>query len=553
MDNLRTVEEHAAGLSNDIVLSAVEAQHARTLINKLETESQTFQAEILRLALLHDKVSARITKCCVALAPHKRAPNEILSKIFVYAVPREGTAYPFPNNSSFPWPLRWVCSRWRQVALATHALWNDVVIDMQGVPNFFQSQYVVPFASSILLPQGSMSLTFKSKYEVVPAMNILLRPNMKRLVNITLKVPALSLEVCLDIPPRAFTSTRSLVLTLTDNDKLGYHRRDTLKGFLALFSRLSNLVLKIEGTPGAYLYDLSDAVLNSGCLTESLAKIYMHHFDNVDISVFDRILQRCVNMVDIRVSLIRPEEHTQSYNFKKLSFPRPLKKIYFTGKYMPSDVQILQLGVPWSQLECFWLDNPLVRILRGSPFLESFTVGDISDEDHVIDSLILPKLNFLEVRTRRNGPNFPSTQIAELIHRSGCTLSRVVFQPYVWVLGMRELLSHIPTVKEVTIDGVNIDLQTLEAIEENQLLPRLEVLDCEIKHDSLPAFVTMLRRRLQFKEGEGTPSWALLKAHAKFVPLNGRRRRPTDEEAALVQERLTGYASFVDIDYVRKS
>ncbi|KAF9460192.1 hypothetical protein BDZ94DRAFT_1121969, partial [Collybia nuda] len=77
--------------------------------------------ELLRVQLMIDDLHSQlkenfdnITKYKRMISPLKSLPNEIISKIF------EEYAAGLPHP---PWLVGHICSRWREIALSTPALW----------------------------------------------------------------------------------------------------------------------------------------------------------------------------------------------------------------------------------------------------------------------------------------------------------------------------------------------------------------------------------------------------------------------------------------------
>ncbi|KAG6889208.1 hypothetical protein C0995_002668 [Termitomyces sp. Mi166 len=72
-------------------------------------------------------LSEHISRLSVALAPHKRMPNEILEHIFCSQSEYDGIVELPPVLSSYPWVLGRVCSRWRRLSRSLRQLWNTTI------------------------------------------------------------------------------------------------------------------------------------------------------------------------------------------------------------------------------------------------------------------------------------------------------------------------------------------------------------------------------------------------------------------------------------------
>lgn len=69
-----------------------------------------------------------------------RFPNELLSEIFIVSITPPIKSPPPLRDSDLPWAFLRVCKKWRQIALETPDLWNDVLIDYDEGSNMFISE-----------------------------------------------------------------------------------------------------------------------------------------------------------------------------------------------------------------------------------------------------------------------------------------------------------------------------------------------------------------------------------------------------------------------------
>ncbi|KAG5652856.1 hypothetical protein H0H81_003355 [Sphagnurus paluster] len=104
-----------AGTSNIIQLSKPERQIALDLLSLSKIMAKDVE---LTQPLLE--------RLCVALAPHKRLPEELLSEIFVLCMPCAAIIVPPIVGEHTPWTLRRVCAPWRRIALGESRLWNNL-------------------------------------------------------------------------------------------------------------------------------------------------------------------------------------------------------------------------------------------------------------------------------------------------------------------------------------------------------------------------------------------------------------------------------------------
>lgn len=151
----------------------------------------------------------------IAISPHKHLPSEILAKIFVYSLEDELTVLPL-YSTSLPWVLRWVCSRWRQIALAEHHLWNR--LNMKRSQSFSTRSMVKRWIPRIWNPKQTFPLSLKirssSTYDDLPLRDVL-SPYFRRLQNLSIRICEKPATDFLISPPIPFDSLESLVLDFT--------------------------------------------------------------------------------------------------------------------------------------------------------------------------------------------------------------------------------------------------------------------------------------------------------------------------------------------------
>lgn len=99
----------------------------RHYLVKLTHEISNTELALSRLYGQREDCVLRINRYSVALSPHSRLPSEILAKIFVESIGDEETVLP-PRKAATPWVFLWVCSKWRQIALAEHRLWDCLAV-----------------------------------------------------------------------------------------------------------------------------------------------------------------------------------------------------------------------------------------------------------------------------------------------------------------------------------------------------------------------------------------------------------------------------------------
>jgi hypothetical protein len=121
------------------LLSEAEQQSVRSLITTCEDEHRGLDLEITRVQDVLSKLlskyeiaTTQIRSYRVAIAPHRALPREILSEIFLHAVP-ERVFVVVPEGhylTTAPYSILLVCSLWRDVAMGTRGLWNNLEVDL---------------------------------------------------------------------------------------------------------------------------------------------------------------------------------------------------------------------------------------------------------------------------------------------------------------------------------------------------------------------------------------------------------------------------------------
>lgn len=132
--------------SSDRILNAQEERIVRgMLINErqiftiLDHKIDRLEPILVSLREQRKICVSRMNRHSVALRPQKRLPSEILAEIFVRSTDDKQTTLSLGNTSP-PWALLGVCTRWRQVTLAEHQLWSH--LDVQA-PNLRPTRNLV--------------------------------------------------------------------------------------------------------------------------------------------------------------------------------------------------------------------------------------------------------------------------------------------------------------------------------------------------------------------------------------------------------------------------
>jgi F-box-like len=131
----------------------------RSRLSDAERNLTTLEYEIAHVESILDGIRSQRTQTITsiqsyreALAPHRKLPNEILGEIFVCATPMIMLP-PKEYCREAPWNITHVCSKWRNVAFATPAVWDNISI-MHDAPNSIYRKSTPSPVRSALLRSG---------------------------------------------------------------------------------------------------------------------------------------------------------------------------------------------------------------------------------------------------------------------------------------------------------------------------------------------------------------------------------------------------------------
>lgn len=124
----------------------------------LEDEIARIESVLDALRSQRSRDMTRIQSYREALAPHRKLPSELLGEIFAYATPM----ILLPTKEYMreaPWNITHVCSKWRNIALATPAIWDDISL-VHNVPNTIYNRSTPSPVRSVLLHSGHSFIVF---------------------------------------------------------------------------------------------------------------------------------------------------------------------------------------------------------------------------------------------------------------------------------------------------------------------------------------------------------------------------------------------------------
>ncbi|KAG5639998.1 hypothetical protein DXG03_001868, partial [Asterophora parasitica] len=137
-----------AGVRNELLLSRHELESSKALLDDYEAALVELDREIAPLFLRRARPEERLDTFRVAVAPHKRIPVELLSKIFAgcESDPLYSGNRRIPLNTRYPWVLGQVCSLWRSVSRNDPGLWRNII--MKATPSSERLCEILPAVAS---------------------------------------------------------------------------------------------------------------------------------------------------------------------------------------------------------------------------------------------------------------------------------------------------------------------------------------------------------------------------------------------------------------------
>ncbi|KAM6489601.1 hypothetical protein JOM56_014923 [Amanita muscaria] len=118
---LLTIDERN-DVHRSIAMAKAEQNDVRQSIAKAE-------AELQRLLDRGEKVTKNLSQFKKTLVIHRILPRETISRVFSMLCAETVVSIPYKQHMVPPQiTVSHVCSKWREIALATPALWNDVEI-----------------------------------------------------------------------------------------------------------------------------------------------------------------------------------------------------------------------------------------------------------------------------------------------------------------------------------------------------------------------------------------------------------------------------------------
>ncbi|KAG6918582.1 hypothetical protein DXG01_013384 [Tephrocybe rancida] len=509
---------------------------------------------IKQLECCRGVVSRRLAERRAAIAPEKRLPTELLAEIFTLSVPEGPLTLP-PKHQDFPWVLRSVCSRWRQVALEMHALWNDVSVTVKKrvSPRFLL------FVASILPPNGPVSISLVADCKATSAMayEFLIAPNLSRLSALSLDIPPHSIIV-----PWAdqLVSLHSLELKAD----IPWGSPDSLQqagGYLGDFlanvsSAATNMRhFKLSSFSVHFAPSFFDRLQSQGFPFHQLLSLFLN-FEDLSISSIKHMLRLCPQLVSFSAETRYYMDGQGRDVVPRQELPRLTSLSLNCGDGFHDDLLDATL-LPWAQLSHVCLKRvtapQLLVILKQLTRIEDLEVETTGHQwepqqpdvellqlprllslnlttslDHLLHRLVIPNLTSLIFKSTHL--IFPADELSSMILQSGCTLKNVFFSSggRCHFQTLPQLLAAIPSVITLTMNDIGFHQGDHEAIGR---LRFLEVFEC--RNTDAFGFTEMVQDRMKLEQEY--PFSPLRKAWC-VVPIKFYHSEPSNRMKGLAQE-----------------
>ena len=154
-------------MSHNDLLSDSEQHSIHSLVSDYKDDLASVASEIACVEATLDELRSRRTtlvshihSCHLAIAPHRKLPDEMLVKIFMESAPDSVSIF-FDHSKiqcSSPYNILLVCSRWKNIAQASWRLWNRLDADFRHL-RFFQQVNFKEKAGIFFSRSGLLSIS----------------------------------------------------------------------------------------------------------------------------------------------------------------------------------------------------------------------------------------------------------------------------------------------------------------------------------------------------------------------------------------------------------
>jgi hypothetical protein len=206
-NNLPLSDEHELEVGRTL-------KHADKELTLLNEEITRFEAMLLDLHARRVHGLSQIHLHRIVVSPLRKLPNAVLAEIFMHCVP-DGVDLPVERFSA-PWILGQVCSRWRQVALGTPFLWNNLRLQYG---NWSNDTGLSHLAKHYLARSGMMPITLEIRGDDIgyvqsvsdPIFDIVI-PYARRLQKISIDCHPVWLKPFFELPAGVLNRLETMVL-----------------------------------------------------------------------------------------------------------------------------------------------------------------------------------------------------------------------------------------------------------------------------------------------------------------------------------------------------
>lgn len=195
-----------------------EALFARSQLTITRSELHQLHVDIAFLLTKRAHLLKRIRNCDAILAPHKRLPAELISRIFCFVIPPRSAVLPLKlGRRDLRLQLTQVCSTWRKIAFDIPSLWNLRFVISHG--NYGDIELGKSWWSQC---SGSLlKLTTTGQLETSPNTDLdfplvdkIVLPFSNRLRRINLNLSAQDLKNIMSASPGSFDNLQAVVLSV---------------------------------------------------------------------------------------------------------------------------------------------------------------------------------------------------------------------------------------------------------------------------------------------------------------------------------------------------
>ncbi|KAG6865193.1 hypothetical protein C0991_004564 [Blastosporella zonata] len=438
------------------------------VVNQYDSKIAKVQATLAQLLNERERYAQRIDKLKSAVAPHKRLPPEILSKIFsecssspLHIPPKLVHSMHDDIPPIFSLPTS-VCSRWRQIAVNSRDLWDNLIVTYPAyrsiLPWIDKTEEISSVAKRVI-SRGTRSLTVRVlalpkapdlPQEVEPLRNLVI-PFFQQLTHITIMCAVPHLYDFLRSSSPSFPALECLTFRGEEDPMPHYEPRNVSE--LTMFETCPNLrSFRIDLLYLNFMHSLSQNALRVpwGQLTELLLSSTW-----VGVGTAHSIISRCTSLVSCRFSLLFFNEETLD-----LTFP------------LPSIVH---------------------------PRLQTLTISSTSGSPSVaarfLQSLVLPSLRSFTITDKYVDESLPS--FIAFITRSECPLRTFsASSAQIPAILLDPLLELVSGLEHLDIPKAIISIPMLERMAQGAVLPKLVKVDCTINCSprSLEVFMDAVER-----------------------------------------------------------